>query len=240
MSTASTAPRGRATVRALAALLVVAAAVMLWFGTRTTGPAEATPVTNATVALNSDGSPKHEPIGATSAAVTLDSDTGTSGQTDERSVMMTPKQMAPNRLFIPSLGVYARTAAAGLDAHENLILPTNLRVVSFYTGAATLSDTSGSVLIAGHVHWGNSWGVLGNLGTIPLNSLVYVTDEAGKVTTWQVVSRRSYVKAALPERVWQKTGNHRLTLITCGGTIYQSGGRWHYPDNVVVEAVRLS
>ena len=64
---------------------------------------------------------------------------------------------------------------------------------------------------------------------------VLVTDAAGTMTRWRVVSRELIRKQALPlDRLFTRNGPPRLTLITCGGPFLPEFRS--YRDNVVVVA----
>jgi sortase (surface protein transpeptidase) len=71
-------------------------------------------------------------------------------------------------------------------------------------------------------------------GTEPGDEVV-VTDAAGAVTRWRVVSRETLDKQALPlDVLFRRDGPPRLTLVTCGGPFLPEVGG--YRDNVVVVA----
>ena len=57
---------------------------------------------------------------------------------------------------------------------------------------------------------------------------------SGIELVYEVVAREQFDKAEVPvQRVFSPSGQHRLVLVSCGGTF--SEGR--YSDNVVVTAV---
>ena len=67
---------------------------------------------------------------------------------------------------------------------------------------------------------------------------VVVTDAAGTMQRWRVVSRELIQKQVLPlDRLFARDGPPRLTLITCGGPFLPEFGS--YRDNVVVVAEPL-
>jgi hypothetical protein len=65
---------------------------------------------------------------------------------------------------------------------------------------------------------------------------IAVTDAAGQVTRWRVVTRRLVVKQQLPLReLFTRAGPPRLVLLTCGGPF--DARLRSYLDNLVVVAV---
>jgi hypothetical protein len=91
-------------------------------------------------------------------------------------------------------------------------------------------------VIAGHVDSRTQGlGALAPLREAAPGNEVVVTDEAGVVSRWRVVSREVISKQVLPlDRLFTREGPPRLTLITCGGPFLPEFGS--YRDNVVVVA----
>ena len=74
---------------------------------------------------------------------------------------------------------------------------------------------------------------------------VYVSTDAendladGSSRQYSVIERAQYPKLMLPrERIWTRTGDETLVLITCGGDFNRSIRR--YTDNVIVYAVPVA
>jgi sortase (surface protein transpeptidase) len=94
----------------------------------------------------------------------------------------------------------------------------------------------GSAVVAGHVDDAEQGlGAMAALREAEPGDEVLVTDAAGAVTRWQVVSRELLDKQALPvDALFRRDGPPRLTLVTCGGPFLPEVGG--YRDNVVVVA----
>jgi hypothetical protein len=63
-----------------------------------------------------------------------------------------------------------------------------------------------------------------------------VTDDAGTARTFSVLSREEWHKGEVPlDRLFDRSGDPRLVLITCGGSFNTS--TLGYDDNIAVTAV---
>jgi sortase (surface protein transpeptidase) len=94
-------------------------------------------------------------------------------------------------------------------------------------------------VLAGHVDdVTQGLGALAPLRDAEPGAEVVVTDAAGADTRWQVVSRETVAKQALPvDRLFARSGPPRVVLITCGGEFLPEAGG--YESNVVVVAEPL-
>lgn len=111
-----------------------------------------------------------------------------------------------------------------------------------------LSTSEGSTVIAGHVNEGDTgylsaWGYLHRCGP---GMRVFVKDSGGSIAQWVV--RRVYVLRqgsdfSENQRVWAKTGERLLNLVTCAGAYVGADGSssgtflFPYTHNLVVECV---
>jgi sortase (surface protein transpeptidase) len=147
--------------------------------------------------------------------------------------------MRPEELTIPALGVVAQIEPAGVTAAGALQLPADPAKVSWWVGGAAPGDTTGSVVIAGHVDSAASGlGALARLSDLAPGNLVGVQGEGGSVT-YRVTGRRQYLKSQLPAAsIFAQDVAARLVLITCSGPFNRATG--HYADNTVVYAVPLN
>lgn len=200
------------------ALLTAAGAFIIWWAFNGQEP-EAAPLPSAPFVASAD----QAPTGPTAAVV--------ADQT------ITPETMAPNRLMIPSLGVYAATDVTRLANHE-LVINDDPTIVDRWDGSAPVIGAEGTVLLASHVAVNGTHGVLYNLGTITPGARAYMTDETGQVSEWQAESVQSVNKAELPDMVWAgPKGRRQVVVVTCGGpvvTITDANGhtRRVHRDNV--------
>lgn len=151
-----------------------------------------------------------------------------------RSARLSDVARRPTTLRIAALGVRAPVVAMGMDAAGELDVPRDAATVAWYrTGSAP--GAAGSSVLAAHVDYNGERGVFFALDRLRPGDTVRMAFDDGTSTTFDVVSRRRYRKAALPVReLFSRNGPPVLTLITCGGAFNPSTG--HYEDNTVVQA----
>lgn len=143
----------------------------------------------------------------------------------------------PARIRIAARGVDAPVSASGIDiAHGVLGIPADIHRVGWWLDGAAPGDSSGTVLLAGHVD-----SAAGGVGAFfPLREAragdrVEIVTASGRTFSYRVASVRLYRKEALPPAVYSRGGEPRLVLVTCGGPFDVASG--HYRDDVVVTAV---
>ena len=155
--------------------------------------------------------------------------------TRDAAPQVTPAPPAPARLTVPALGVDAAVDAVGVDPDGQMTIPAEVDRVGWYRfGPAP--GVPGSAVIAGHVDSRTQGlGAMAPLREASVGDEVQVTDAAGAITRWRVLSRELISKQVLPlELLFSRDGPPRLTLITCGGPFLPEFGS--YRDNVVVVA----
>jgi hypothetical protein len=139
------------------------------------------------------------------------------------------------QLVVPDLGVDAAVDPVGVEADGQMTVPAEVDRVGWYR-FGPVPGAAGSAVVAGHVDsWDQGLGALAPLREAEVDDEVLVTDAAGAVSRWRVVSRDLLAKQALPAELFARTGEPRLVLVTCGGP-YLPDLR-SYRDNVVVVAV---
>jgi hypothetical protein len=143
----------------------------------------------------------------------------------------------PVRVRIPSLGIDAPVAPAGIDlAHGVLGVPADIHRLGWWRDGAAPGDAAGTVLVAGHVDSASEGlGALFPLRDARRGAAVQVDTASGGRVAYRIVSSHLYAKAALPLSVFAPGGSPRLVLVTCGGRFDAASG--HYPDDLVVIAV---
>lgn len=145
------------------------------------------------------------------------------------------ERLPANTLSVPSMGIQALIVPGGVDEGNSMILPVSSEV-AMLTDGAPLGAISGTTLLAGHVNFADgSDGALAPLITSKPGELVSVSDAAGLVHAFRIVSVDVYMKQALPEDLFQRTGERRLALVTCFAQV--DDGVLTYPKNTVVTAV---
>ncbi|WP_138734685.1 class F sortase [Modestobacter excelsi] len=143
-------------------------------------------------------------------------------------------RVAPVRLQLA--GVDAPLDPVGVDPAGAMALPEDVDRVGWYRFGPAPGADEGTAVLAGHVDDAEQGlGALAPLREVEAGAEVRVTDAAGAVTRWQVVSRELIEKRALPlAALFQRTGPPRLVLLTCGGEFLPE--LRSYADNVVVVA----
>lgn len=144
---------------------------------------------------------------------------------------------APVRLVVPDVGIDAPVDPVGVTPDGLLQLPDDVHRVGWYRFGPAPGGSAGSVILAGHVDgWDQGLGALGHLRAVEPGQRIAVTDATGRVTRWQVVTRRLVVKQQLPlAELFTRSGPPRLVLLTCGGPFDER--LRSYLDNLVVVAV---
>lgn len=145
-------------------------------------------------------------------------------------------RLAANRLYIPSLGVYAPVDLAHAAGGE-LDLPSDASRVARYDASPDFAARSGTTIVAGHVTNTPQIGALFPLATIKTNALIYTSDSRGRLRAWKVLSVSAPLKAQLPHTIFTASGPRRLAIVTCGGEVtWNTNGTRSYPRNIVVLA----
>jgi hypothetical protein len=143
----------------------------------------------------------------------------------------------PVRLAVPDVGIDAPVDPVGVTPDGLLQLPDDVHRIAWYRFGPAPGQLQGSAVLAGHVDsWDQGIGALGRLRSVAPGQPIAVTDAAGRVTRWQVVTRQLVVKQQLPlPELFTRSGSPRLVLLTCGGPFDQR--LRSYQDNLVVVAV---
>ena len=159
--------------------------------------------------------------------------------TRDAAPTVVPQRPAPVRLAVPALGVDAPVEPVGVRDDGQMALPDDVDRLGWYR-FGPVPGAEGSAVLAGHVDDADQGlGALAPLRDAEPGAEVVVTDAAGTATRWRVVSREVLEKQALPvDRLFARTGEPRLVLVTCGGPFLLDVGG--YRDNVVVVAEPLT
>ncbi len=147
----------------------------------------------------------------------------------------TPAPFRPTRLVLPD-GHSASVSAVGLHSDGSLVIPGDPRVVGWWTGGSMAGETSGSVVVAGHVDSASRGiGVLAALPALRPDQVVKLT-RGRRTARYRIVSARLVPQAQLSKAggLFRTDGDARLVLITCGGSF--DPVRHRYADNYVVVA----
>jgi LPXTG-site transpeptidase (sortase) family protein len=129
------------------------------------------------------------------------------------------------RMVIEKLGVDAPVATYGLDANRVPIVPTGpdaAQVVAWYDFSAAPGTGSNSVF-AGHVTWFGP-AVFLSLDTLQPGDTIKLRDDRGAEVVYKVTANQA-LPPDDPESVntMYPTDKDMVTIITCGGTFFDTG-----------------
>jgi hypothetical protein len=146
--------------------------------------------------------------------------------------------VAPRRIVIPRLHASAPIVSVGTN-HRELTIPVSPKVVGWWSGGAKPGQRTGTALLAGHINYAGTSGVLARIATLRPDDRVYVTGSRhGRLVRlrFRITGVRTYPKSALPYRqIFDQHSAGRLAIVTCGGPFDARTG--NYRDNVVAFAV---
>ncbi|MFJ6384171.1 class F sortase [Kitasatospora sp. NPDC092039] len=146
------------------------------------------------------------------------------------------KRAKPIRLRIPQIAVDAPFTELGLGPTGQLDAPPpdEKNLVGWYRDGVTPGER-GSAVLAGHVDTSKGPAVFLLLSFLLPGNKIEVSRADGTVAVFSVDSVETFAKDAFPDaKVYGRTPDAQLRLITCGGT-YDKKKR-DYLDNVVVFA----
>lgn len=151
------------------------------------------------------------------------------------SAAATPAVGVPARLRIPDLQVDAAVKTTTEKAGA-VVVPENIESTGWDDKTSQVGGP-GSTLIVGHRDSATADGALHDLEDLKKGDLVSVAVKGGGTRVYRVTTLRTYDKAHLPADIFSLTGEHRLTLVTCGGSLVKGkDGLLHWSSNVVVTA----
>jgi sortase (surface protein transpeptidase) len=181
----------------------------------------------AATAPATSGQPSTEPAPAQPAPVPL-APTGAA-----------PAATAPARIELPTLGVEAEVVPVGVDEAGLMEIPQDVDTVGWYRFGPAPGSAAGSSVLSGHVDdYRQGSGVFARIGDLEPGATVRVTDTSGAVREFQVIAREEWSKGEVPlDRLFDRGGESRLVLITCGGSFNSS--TLGYDDNIAITATPI-
>jgi len=124
----------------------------------------------------------------------------------------------------------------GVEENGDMEIP-GADSVGWYRFNATPGE-AGSAVLAAHIAFDGQPGVFRYLDEANVSDRVVVEFDDGTRSEFEIVELAQYDKQELPdERVFAKTGDPVLTLITCGGDFNRS--LRSYEDNIVAYAIPI-
>jgi sortase (surface protein transpeptidase) len=138
----------------------------------------------------------------------------------------------PVSIAIPAVGIDARVVPVGLRADGTMEVP-EVDLAGWYEPGPRPGE-AGPAVIVGHVDSRHGPAVFSRLGELRQGDRIAV-GQGGTARLFLVERVERSPKEVLPVgRIWDRTRQPVLRLITCGGSFDRSTG--HYRDNVIVYA----
>jgi sortase (surface protein transpeptidase) len=136
-------------------------------------------------------------------------------------------------IAIPAVGIDARVVPVGLRADRTMEVP-EVDLAGWYEPGPRPGE-AGPAVIVGHVDSRHGPAVFFRLGELRQGDRITIGQQGGAARSFLVERVERSPKEALPVgRIWDRTRQPVLRLITCGGSFDRSTG--HYRDNVIVYA----
>jgi len=159
------------------------------------------------------------------------------GPSDGPSPAVQPEPASPPmRVGIPAIDVDAELISLGRNDDGSMEVP-DFGLAGWYKPGPVPGEP-GPAVIAAHVDSVAGPDVFYRLKDLTAGDKITVTHEDGTRSTFMVRDSEQQPKDALPvERIWNKTTDPVLRLITCGGDFDQSARS--YRSNVIVYAVAM-
>lgn len=141
----------------------------------------------------------------------------------------------PQRVVVPAAEVDLPVVPGGVDDRGAMEVPSGSFVAAWYRYGPGAGADSGAVVVAAHVSSrADGRGPFSRLAGLQPGGRVEVATSSG-VVAYEVVRVEQVAKLALnTASLFERTGEHRLHLVTCGGRYDRAAGS--YEDNVVVVA----
>lgn len=140
----------------------------------------------------------------------------------------------PIRLLLAAQHIDAPVVPVDVLPGGALDVPEDPSVLGWWRASGVPGAGRGTVVIDGHVDTRTQGpGALYRLRDMPLDALIEVHG-ASSEQLYIVRAVHSYPKASLPPEVFDRTGEPRLVLISCGGQF--DAATHQYSDNIVVYA----
>jgi hypothetical protein len=148
-----------------------------------------------------------------------------------------PAPPPPVRVVVPDLGIDMPVEPQGVDEQGRMALPGDALTAGWYRHGPAPASAAGATVVAAHVDDPVQVGPFALLRDVREGAAVDVVDAAGTTHRYTVTRTETVPKTAFPAgTVFDRTGDPRLVLVTCGGR--WDRGQRSYTENVVVTAER--
>lgn len=147
----------------------------------------------------------------------------------------TDNSVYPAKLTSKDLDLSLPVKRVGVTKDGDMELPETVKEVGWYRFGPHPSSPRGTTVLAAHVDTrAEGLGPFSRLRAAEKGDEVTIVDEAGRKHAYRVADVTSLSKKKIDwDQVFDRRGNPRLVMVTCGGAYDQNGG---YRDNVLVTA----
>jgi LPXTG-site transpeptidase (sortase) family protein len=144
----------------------------------------------------------------------------------------------PIRVSIQSLSVQSNVMP--VSSYGGVMeIPEDISKVGWYVGASSPGDAQGSAVLVGHRDGvGSGRGAFYGIEELERGDAISITTSEGIQLTYSVVEVDVVDKDSIEDiatLIFTRSGDPRLTLITCGGAYVKNDGG--YESNVIVTAI---
>ncbi len=140
----------------------------------------------------------------------------------------------PSSLTVQAIGVRSAVIPIGIDGTRAIQVPKRADVVGWWSGGSAPGEPGPTVLV-GHFDSKTAAGVFARLKEVTVGDLIVASQTDGALYTYYVTEIEHLSKSAFPtERVYGRTADSTLRLVTCGGKFDRKTG--HYVENTIVYA----
>ncbi|QFG68543.1 class F sortase [Ornithinimicrobium pratense] len=195
----------------------------------------ADPAPTADPAATADPAPATGPA-PTGSATSIPTASASTPATAEPTQEAAPVAL-PVSVSIPAIDVTSDLLHLGLNPDGTLQVPQgpDFDSAAWYDGSPRPGEV-GPAVLEGHVSSiGRGPSIFFNLTQLQVGDTIDVTRQDGTIATFEVYDLQQFPKDSFPTvQVYGPTKGPELRLITCGGTIAQSTGR--FADNIIIFA----
>ncbi|MFJ7749137.1 class F sortase [Arthrobacter sp. NPDC097144] len=145
----------------------------------------------------------------------------------------------PVRVTVEGTGIDLEVVPVGVEDNGAMTLPNNHYQAGWYKYGPAPGAAAGSAVLAAHVDSRTEQLPIAGLKDVPPGTIINVTREDGSVQRYAAEGVENIAKKTLDgHRLFERTGEPRLKLVTCGGAWLEAQD--DYEDNVVLTAAPVS
>jgi len=134
-----------------------------------------------------------------------------------KSKKATRSGIIPNKILIPSVRIQTTVEPVGVLDNGQMEVPESTERVGILMNGVKAGE-QGNAVIAGHVDNYTGPAIFYGLKKLKKDDPIILSDASGKYLVYKVLSVESFKTAEAPiDRVFGKTDESRLNLITCTG-----------------------